>query len=166
MTAAQALLSAVCWGASIYRAPLVFDSNTGRALIEMLQKCRLLFGSHGSLTPLLFSLFVFLSVCFLLPSVSYFLFVFSCSAPLSHRVFSFRLYICPLLAFHLCKLDDTTFSWTWLALSQLSYGLLFHEHRHYFSSLLLSLSFLAHMLFAAAVTKIDVQFNDSSYWGV
>jgi len=46
-----------------------------------------------------------------------------------------------LLAFHLWKLDDTTSPWTWAALSQLSYGLLFHEHRHhYFSSLLLTVS--------------------------
>lgn len=36
-------------GASIHGAPLVFDSSTGRALIKMQQKCRLLFGS--SLSP-------------------------------------------------------------------------------------------------------------------
>lgn len=98
-------------------------------------------------------------------------FILSCSASLSPSVFPFsHTFVCTQ-PFYLCKLGDTTFSWTWLALSQLSYGLLFHEHRHYFSSLLLSpLSFSspppAHMLFAAAVTKIDVQFNDSSYRGV
>lgn len=65
-------------------------------------------------------------------------FILSCSASLSPSVFPFsNTFVCTQ-PFYLCKLGDTTFSWTWLALSQLSYGLLFHKHRHYFSSLLLS----------------------------
>lgn len=138
ITVAQALLSAVtvlrCLDS---QAPLVFDSSAGRALIKMQHKCCLLFGSRwSSLTLLLFSFYAFLSMQCLLPSVSYFLF-FSCSAPLSHLVFFLSLlYICLLPAFHLW-----TSPWTWLALSELSYGLLFHEQRHYnFSSLLLRLS--------------------------
>lgn len=56
----------------------------------------------------------------------------------------------------LWKLDDTTSPWTWLALSQLSYGLLFHEHRCcYYSSLLLILSFssLSHAVWVVKPTS-------------
>ncbi len=83
-----------------------------------------------------------LSLCSLFSSLSptFFLsfFFFLLSFSFSPCFFSL-LHICLLLAFHLWKLDDTTSPRTWQALSQLSYGLLFHEHRHcYFSSFLLT----------------------------
>lgn len=73
----------------------------------------------------------FLFLFALVLSLSLFLF-----CPSFSPCFFSLLCICLLPAFHLWKLDDTTSPWTGRALSQLSYGLLFHEHHHYnFSSL-------------------------------
>lgn len=94
-----------------------------------------------------------ISMVFALLFVSYFL-SFSCSA-LPSTSFRSLQYICALPAFDLCNLDDTIFFWTWLALSQLSYCSLFHEH-HPISLLFPSLSSLLLIeLFAIVVTKID-----------
>lgn len=105
----------------------------------MQQKCTFLIGSW--LTLLLFAHTVSssLSLCHVL-SFSLSLLV----PPLPIHLSFPGLFICR-------KLDDTTSPWTWLALCQLSYRLLFHEHHHYyFSSLLLSLIlfffFLTHSL--------------------
>lgn len=103
----------------------------------MQQKCTFLFGS--SLTLLLFAHTVSSSL-----SLCHFFSFSPCPPPLPIHLSFPGLFICR-------KLDDTTSPWTWLALCQLSYRLLFHEHHHYyFSSPLLSLIlfffFLTHSL--------------------
>lgn len=99
-------------------------------------------------SPLLFTLyfFFFWGMQFLLIYFLCFFLVCSSFSPCFFCFFLVRLHICSLPAFHLWKLDDTTFSWTWLAVSQLTYGLIFNEHRPIsLHSCSHSVSFFAHM---------------------
>lgn len=138
ITAAQALLSAVSLPRCLDpQGSLVFDSREGRL------KCSR--SAPFWLAPDSLSFFLPIQYPLRSLSVTFSLFLFlSLSPPLPIHLSFPGLFICR-------KLDDTTSPWTWLALCQLSYRLLFHEHHHYyFSSLLLSLIlfffFLTHSL--------------------